>query len=209
MKIVLAHQWPALTPFDIPIYLDGPVQGGGDWQQSFISHFVNHSAKSWSDSFRKRMLPRIVFLVSCTWGNKHSLAQYFVGKYETISPQCKDEVKKSLAEWSASSFDIAINKGIVVYGLFPEDKNNPRRDGLPYACEAMFDLGISLGCVHTDSDRHAMLVAKHPDFPGIDEIDSSFKVTVGKDWCEENTRYVQNPEELAKWILGYAESFFD
>lgn len=202
MKIVLVHQWPALTPHHIPIYVGGPVQGGGDWQESFISHFVSTSVNTWSDSFRKMMLPRIVFIVPCSWGKEHSLAHYFTDKYEIIDPICDDEFRKSIAEWLASSFNISIKGGMVVYGLFPENKKNKRKDGLQYACNTRFDLGLSLAAVMNDSDKHSLFVGKHKDFLGIEEMDLSFQVVVGKDWFEENTRYVRSPKELADWVAS-------
>ncbi|MBP6948525.1 MAG: hypothetical protein KBC41_04180 [Candidatus Pacebacteria bacterium] len=209
MKIVLPFQWPVVTPYTVPIYLGGPVEGGGDWQNSFLTHFIFSSVHSWSDSFRKRILPHIIFYVPCEWDHNHDLVEYFTEKYEIVKDVFSHELEKSFTNWSLSNCGLSASGGLVLYGMFPESKEYPRKDGVPYAHVTMFELGYSLSHIKTLSREMALFVGVHEDFPDGNLMYDSFQTIIQDDvWCEENTREVNSPEVFADWISGCIESSF-
>lgn len=168
IRIVVPKRYVPVMPGDIIFYLAGPVRGGGDWQRFFIEGFLKGTERSWTHIFRTKMFPRIKFIVPCRWGTDHPLSEYFVTQYE--SPSTGDQVLDSqtaMERLYLRSVIIQRNASKILFGLFPEDSNNPRpKDSGPYACDTYGELGRWTTIARYEGNSLCIQIACHPGFPG-------------------------------------------
>lgn len=213
MKIVIPKRYVSILPTDILIFLAGPVLGGGDWQREFIEEFIKLTSgnSAFSDSFCKRAMSQIKFIVPCRWGADHPLAKHFSFVYECIEDS---DIYKYLDDsnsptvlsqtcWEFYYLDLIARseRGLIVFGLFPESETTPRTDGLPYA-------GDTRGEVARWTERAKpgnVLVGAHPEFLGIKTIMRNFELSLGDEWVDACVRSVFTPAELARWTLEVVE----
>lgn len=204
-RIVIPKRYVAFTPIDFPVFLVGPVQGGGDWQRSFIEHFITVSVRRWSKSFRAHALPRIKFIVSCDWTDDHPLATYFAGTYELVADSFEGFEASKTAWENEYLWNITERKGLVVFGLFPEDKENPRNDGLPYAFSTTLKIG-RWTTVAANLGKQSILIGAHPGFIGLEIIRDTVKFAWEEDWIEDCWKDVVTPEIFADWVADEIKS---
>jgi hypothetical protein len=95
-----------------------------------------------------------------------------------------------------------------LYGLFPESKENPRKDGLPYACCTRTDIATSLANMKEVFALFSLFIGKHKDFLGINTIEDSLKFQKPGEWYEENTRYFSDTKQFADWIAECINPIF-
>ena len=203
MKIVIPKRYTAITPADFPIFLAGPVLGGGDWQKVFIEHFMNFSVKTWSDSYREAVLPLITFIVPCRWNEGHALASYFDQVF--TSGATLSGLQASQTAWEVDHLQRILERdGIIAFGLFPESKEFPRNDGLPYAGDTRGELGrwTTLAmCFNSNS----VLIGAHLEFLGINVIRKNLELSWEPELLLRNWRDVYTPESFADWIASEIE----
>lgn len=206
MKIVVPKRYIPLTPVCFPIFLAGPVLGGGDWQRHFIEHFMNFSVHKWSDSYREKVLPLIKFIVPCRWDETHPLAEHFADVYELI--EIPDEyIEKSQTSWEFFYLDyIVFHGGVIVFGLFPESKEAPRTDGLPYAGDTRGEIG-RWSTIASSNDFQNILIGAHPEFLGIKVISKDLQLQFGSEWLTEHFEKVHTTEMLADSLAESLDGF--
>lgn len=196
MKIVVPKRYVPIKPSDFPIFLAGPVLGGGDWQYHFIEHFMNVSVLKWSDSYRKKVLPLIKFIVPCRWDETHPLAEHFVTVYELVEIP-DDYIEKSQTSWEFHYLmEIVLRGGRIVFGLFPESKDEPRTDGLPYAGDTRGEVA-RWPTIADSKENGCVLIGGHAEFLGIKVILKNLQLQFGPEWVTEYCKNVRTVEELA------------
>lgn len=201
MQIVLLNQYSAITPRTLPLYLDGPVEGGGEWQAVFMKHFISTAVNSWPDSFRERIFPHVTFFVPCLWGNDHELKEYFIKNPVIFEANKDQDSSREFLRWDLHQKDVAQNNnGLVLYGLFPENKENPRSDDLPYAFEQLLFLNLFVFLARDEEKESCLVVGKHQDFPGIDQIDQFTRIFLPSGVVEKNHEWVNSPEDFADFV---------
>lgn len=210
MKIVTPKRYIPISPFSFLIFLAGPVQGGGDWQRYFIERFINVSVPQiWTNSFTERVLPRIRFIVPCRWDETHPLSGYFVTVYEDF-PASSDDLRETQTCWEFHYLDqiTSSNKGIVVYGLFPEDKENPRADGRPYAMDTFGEIGRWVTTAHF-KENDCVILGCHQNFVGLQTIHKNLRLQFGDDdFVDSFCWVVNNPEELADLLANQLSELY-
>lgn len=202
MQIIIPKRYVGIMPVDIVIFLAGPVLGGGDWQREVIKHFIDSSTNSWSCTFKQRIFPRLKFVVPCRWGESHPLAKFFASQYST--PEAKG-VEAGQTYWEIQ-YLLHILKpriqgrknGFVFFGLFPEDKIEPRKDGVPYATDTRGELGRYETLAKYEETRDSLFVGAHPDF--ILGATMSNLQYFSSEWLKSNWREINSPRNLADWI---------
>lgn len=204
MKIVIPKRYVPALPTDIYIFLAGPVLGGGDWQQEYIEEFMKLTSGSghFSDSFCKSVMSLIKFIVPCRWGADHPLANYFSPIFECIEDS-DNPIASSQTCWEFHYLNSIAHsqRGLIVFGLFPESKTAPRTDGLPYAIDTRGEIGRWTEI----AESRNILVGAHPEFLGIKAIMQNFELSSGDQWVDACVRSVFTPAELARWTLEVVE----
>lgn len=200
MQIVIPKRYPALTPNRLLIFLAGPVLGGGDWQAQLIKEFMVKAKQSWPNSFYDRVYKDILFVVPCRWTADHELASHFVQVYEEMPKS--DHVNSSQTGWETKFLtDIAIElvNGLIVFGLFPESKDNPCSDGNPYAIDTYGEVARYHQMMNSSGARDRIFTGVHPNFP-IGSMLNNLRIYHGEAFVEgpdSCVRPVVSPEDLA------------
>lgn len=177
MEIVIPKRYPTMDPQMFPIFLAGPVLGGGNWQYDLIIALheeVRRRNGAGEDLFRK-IFPKLRLVVPCRWEEKQwdatnrGLSDYFVKTYTLPEKDSKD-IKQTQTYWEAMFLSRILKEkwGLIVFGLFPEDKNKPRNDGHPYAQDTYGEVGRYLTMAAYEEAEEHVIVCGHPTFLGWD-----------------------------------------
>ena len=206
MQIVIPKRYPALTPNTLIIFLAGPVLGGGDWQAQLIKAFIARAMQSWPTSFYDRVCKDILFVVPCRWTEDHELASHFVQVYEEMPKS--DHVTSSQTCWETWFLSgLAGGKvtGLIVFGLFPESKDNPRSDGTPYAIDTYGEFARYHQMMNSSGDRDSIFTGVHPNFP-VGSMLKNLRIYHGEDFVEgpgSCVKRVVSPEDLADKLCAH------
>jgi hypothetical protein len=154
----------------------------------------------WSNSFRERVLPLIKFIVPCRWDETHPLAPYFTTVYEVVG-ESAPVLEKSQTRWEFHYLDeiISSNGGLIIFGLFPESKENPRTDDLPYAGDTRGEIG-RWSTLAKSKEHNNIIFGLHHEFLGQEVMTKNFQLQFGDEWVDEHCVTVSNPQELADMI---------
>lgn len=204
MQIIVPKRYVGITPYDIVIFLAGPVLGGGDWQRYVIQHFMSVSVHFWPDSYRNGILPRIKFVVPCRWDARHPLSGSFATQYSSIEEA--GVVEAGQTAWEVFYLLHILRRkiaekrnGFVFFGLFPESKEQPRTDGVPYATDTRVELGRYGMLAKYEGTTDSLFIGAHPEFP-IGALKSNSLLFSGEEWVSNNMTKIITPVELADWI---------
>lgn len=205
MQIIVPKRYPALTPYDVLVFLIGPVIGGGDWQAKFITSFEEVRKKIWTHSFTEMFLPRIKFVVPCRWGSDHSLAEYFVTAYGTV-PESAPYIVQRQTRWEREFLGKVLDgndEGLVVCGLFLEDKNKPKpKEEGPYARDTYGELGEWTTVAYFKNATN-FIIGYSEQFSGIGVRMANFELRFGIEAVKRHFRPTYTPELLAKWATKW------
>lgn len=169
MEIVIPIRYPIIDPYVFPVFLAGPVLGGGDWQYELIVAFNSAVRKQWTDTRFKAIFPRLRFIVPCRWNESHGLSNHFVKMY-TIPERKEGDLQCTQTFWEAIAISRILKQkwGLLVFGLFPESSDKPRNDGQPYGRDTYGEVGRYLTMAAYEEAEDHVLVCAHPLFPGWD-----------------------------------------
>ena len=212
MQIIVPKRYVGLTPFDIVVFLAGPVLGGESWQQETIEYFVTTSVRRWPVSYCERILPRIKFVSPCRWGDNHPLARYFVSQYSVIDAKGVIEAGQTYMEIHYLLHILRRQvsgkpNGLAFFGLFPESKQNPRTDGVPYATDTRGELGRYTTLAKYEGTLDSLFIGVHPDFV-LGATRSNLQYFSGDGWLKSNWREIYNSQNLADWIADSIQKYF-
>lgn len=196
--IVPAYYYFPRKPDDVLIFLAGPVLGGGDWQEEFFHILCSQTA--WTASFREKMLPRLKVIIPCRWDKDHKFATNFPEVFE-IS-RTGDKFTDSQTVWEISHLKeiVCYENGFIVFGLFPESKDNPRSDGNPYARDTYGEIARYTSIANFKHSTGSILVGYDERFPGIDVIKRNLQYFLPEKWNSNNLRDALSPTHLALWV---------
>jgi hypothetical protein len=76
--------------------------------------------------------------------------------------------------------------GCIIFWLPCESKDNPRRDGSPYARDSYGELGEWRGRMINDPNLHVVIGAES-GFPGLNQINANFSSALKKEFCIHTT----------------------
>lgn len=205
MQIIVPKRYPVLTPYDVLVFLIGPVTGGGDWQASLITSFEEERKKLWTYTFTEMFLPRIKFVVPCRWGSDHSLAEYFVTVYGIV-PEGAPYIVQRQTRWEREYIGKILDgndEGLIVCVLFPEDQNNPRPKEMgPYARDTYGELGEWTTVAYFKKASN-FIIGYSGQFSGIDVRMANFELRFGTEVVKRHFRPTYTPELLAKWTAEW------
>ena len=177
MEIVIPKRYPSMDPHMFPVFLAGPVLGGGDWQTDLITAFHKEVRErdGAGDYLFKMIFPRLRFIVPCRWNEKHwdgmnrGFSDYLVKMY-TLPEKDRKDIKQTQTYWEAMFLSRILKEkwGLIVFGLFPENENKPRKDGNPYARDTYGEVGRYLTMAAYEQAEDNVIVYGHPTFLGWD-----------------------------------------
>lgn len=204
MKIIIPKRYAALTPIDIVVFLAGPVLGGGDWQRHLIEHFLRSAIQEhWDTPYQDIFLPSIRFVVPCRWGADHPLMEHFVAEYATVNLQKSGGyvIEAGQTVWEIEYLEAAIIRkhGLIVFGLFPESKEEPRTDGIPYATDTRSELARWTTIAQIADSANRIIVGAHPDFH-LGAAKTNLTYFLGEEWVKSNMREIGTPAMLSDWV---------
>lgn len=209
-RIVTPKRYVPVLPYDIPIFLAGPVLGGGDWQAEFIEACVQDQ----STGTERNVLSRTIFYVPCRWDNTHPLATHFVTRFEE-SKSGIERIDSQLA-WEVRNLEICMRQGIIFFGLIEESEKFPRTDGNPYAMDTYGEIGRWSNRAREQNSKSVIIGAMR-NFPGARTIERNLVLDeFGSNWGEsfrkikplDNFSYFDSQTEIWKWWRKRMVHFF-
>lgn len=204
MQIVTPYKYIPLTPLTIPVFLAGPVLGGGDWQKDVIEEFIKLSKVRWTIPQREEIFPRVSFIVPCRWGNDSLFARRFAKTFESVYEEdtTRHRIETSQTAWENFYLNYIVKGGVglLAFGLFSQRK--PREDGSPYARDTYGEVGRWTE-ISRYEDTKNIIIAADESFPGIDVIWKNLIINHGEEKVGSMFRNGSWPTRLAEWISDY------
>jgi len=161
VPIILPKAFPVLDGYmNEPLFfLAGPIKGGGDWQSAMTR------------LLRLRFGDPIIANPR-RYGEKHHL-------YKQRLEGPEDHFPDNLAweRWFLSQAAESWPSGVVIFWLPAESKDDPRRDGLPFAMDTRGEIGEWRGRLMSNR-RLRVVMGADPDFPGLRAVKRNFEEAV-------------------------------
>jgi hypothetical protein len=195
--IVPAYNYVPMKPGDIPLFIAGPVLGGGNWQELFFQALCAYQKTGWTDSFREKMLQRLKVIIPCRWGEHHPLSEHFPQDYEIMNTGDAWLDSQTMWEIHYLKHIVCWEDGFVVFGLFPESKEKPRGDGQPYARDTYGELARYTTIANFKGTSDSILVGYDSSFPGIDVQRRNLRFFMSDNWNKNNIHEVVSVEAFA------------
>lgn len=209
-KIVTPKRYVPVLPYDIPIFLAGPVLGGGDWQAEFIEACLDDQ----QTTINKNVLSRTKFFVPCRWDSTHRLAKHFATVYEERSSGIN--LLDSQTAWETNYLYIAMRQGLILFGLVEESDKSPRADGNPYAMDTYGEIGRWSNRARVEK-LNSIYIATTRNFRGAKTISKNLVLdNFGPNWSEsfvkkkpsDNFSYFDSRNEIWKWWISKMSNQF-
>lgn len=165
MKIVLPNTYCESVDYscDPIFFFAGPVDGGGNWQQRCFKELQKH-------------LSVFTAVIPCKYDANHSLTAYkVVGDEDRFSRQ-------TLWERHYLQITAMRTNGCIIFWLACESKDNPRKDGSPYARDTYGELGEWRGRMMNNPNLHVVIGAE-VGFPGLSQIRANFNGALKGEFC--------------------------
>jgi hypothetical protein len=156
MKIFIPKE-AASTDQKWPIFLAGPVQGGGGWQEKACA------------MIESRLHDATVF-VPCQ----------IPRETRHLSTLASGIIIPRLLSWERKYLEYAACYGCVMFWLPCESKTNPRKEG-PFARDTLGELGEWRGRLMGDNTL-SVVVGAEEGFPGLDVIQRNFSLALNMDF---------------------------